>query len=182
MTRQEKYRATQRKRRARETRRALRLIRKGQPETYDETIALGLGLSQVGKDEGAFRAAYRIVGTTLLIKFPLQYRCRRLETGGSEVWSDKDGKHHTRMEVKKILALQKFPVIRRHIPPVYYFNSRDGVLVTKYFEKSRRVRESVSRLLGKMVKQYCGVTLGDLTPDNLRAQSNDHLVIIDLGY
>jgi hypothetical protein len=176
MTRTEKYRAAR-------TRRALRLIRRGQPKTVTEARASGLTLIEVGKDEGAFRTAYRIQGTTLLIKFPLLYRCRRLETeGGPEVWMDKDGKNHTRMEAKKIRALQAVPIMRRHTPPVYYFNSRDGVIMTRYYPKTKWVRYAVDRLLGKLIKKHYGVTLGDLTPENLRAVEYDKLVIIDLGY
>jgi hypothetical protein len=178
MTRTEKYRAAR-------TRRALRLIRRGQPKTVTEARASGLTLGEVGKDEGAFRCAYRIYGTDLLIKFPLHYRCRKDETeGGPEVWRNKDGINHTRMEVKKIRALREFPVMRKHIPPVYYFHSRDGVIVTKYYPKvkAKWVQHAVNRLLGDMVKKYCGVVLGDLTPENLRAVSYENLVIIDLGY
>ena len=183
MTRNEKYRATQAKNRTYKTRRALRLIRKGQPKTADEAKALGITLIEVGKDEGAFRTAHRIHGTDLLIKFPLRYRRRSEETeGGPEVWGTKDGVNHTRMEVKKIRALEKFPLMRKHIPPVYYFHNRNGVMVTKYYPKTKWVGYAVGLLLGKMVTKYYGVVLGDLTPDNLRAVAYDRLVIIDLGY
>jgi len=180
MTRDEKYRATQAKNRAYQTRRALRLIRKGQPKTLLETHELGLRCVHAGA--GAFRTAYRIHGTDLLIKFPLRYRC---ETDrGPEVWEDEDGKIHARMEMKKIQALEKFPIMRKHIPHVYYFHSKDGVTVTRHYPKSKlkNVHSATNRLLSEMIKEYCDVILGDLTPDNLREISYDNLIILDLGY
>jgi len=177
MTRKEKYRATHSKNRAYRTRRALRLIRKGQPKTVDEARALGLGaLIEVG--QGAFRTAYRIHGTSLLIKFPLMFKYNPQP----DSWHDKEGKNHTRMEVKKIRALLEFPMWGKHLPPVHYFNSRDGIMVTKYYRPHKKSVVDAERnmLMGELVKEFCGVVLGDITDDNVRVDRD--LVIIDLGY
>jgi hypothetical protein len=177
MTRGEKNRNTREKKRVYLTRRALRLIRKGQPKTVEEAASLGIGLDEVGK--GAFRTAYRIRGTNLLIKFPLMYN---YGASGREDWNNKEGKNHTRMEVKKIRALMKFPIMRKHIPPVYYFNGRDGIVVTRYYPKSRWVPSATNNLVYGIIKEYCGVNLGDITPDNVRTEPSCNLVFIDLGY
>jgi hypothetical protein len=177
MTRRQKYRKTFRKNRAYRTRRALRLIRKGQPKNFDEAMTLGMGaLVEVG--QGAFRTAYRIHGTSLLIKFPLMFHY----SSEPNSWHDKEGKNHTRMEVKKIRALLEFPMWRKHLPPVYYFNARDGVMVTKYYRERKKsvVDRERNILMGELVKEFCGVVLGDITDDNVKV--DDHLVIIDLGY
>lgn len=177
MTRKEKYRATHSKNRSYRTRRALRLIRKSQPKTVDEARKLGLGaLIEVG--QGAFRTAYRIHGTRLLIKFPLMFK---YDTQPGS-WNDKEGKNHTRMEVKKIRSLLEFPMWRKHLPPVYYFNDRDGVMVTKYYRPRKKsvVNAERNMLIGELVKEFCGVVLGDITDDNVRVDRN--LVIIDCGY
>jgi uncharacterized membrane protein len=153
------------------TRRALRSIRSAQPKTVEETRALGITLIHEGT--GAFRAAYRIHGTRLLIKFP------RTEDGERVINSN-----HTRMEVKKIRALLKFPMWQKHLPPVYYFNSRDGVMVTKFYPVGKRgmaAKSAKSLLIGELVKVFCGVVLGDITPDNVRAERGN-LMLIDLGY
>ena len=168
MTRDEKYRKTQKRNRAYRTRRALRLIRKGQPKNLLETNELGLHCVHAGT--GAFRVAYRINGTGLLIKFPGTFALA------------KEGKNHTRMEVKKIRALLQSPIMRKHLPPVYYFNGRDGVMVTKYYPKSKWVPSATNQLVSEMIKEYCGVILGDLSPDNVRTEPGNNLVIIDLGY
>lgn len=182
MTRKEKYRRTKSKNRAYKTRHALRLIRKHQPKTLEEAQALGMGaLVEVG--QGAFRTAYHIYGTNLLIKFPLQCRYRIEEvSNGPEVWHSKEGKNHTRMEVKKIRALSEFPVMRKHLPPLYYYNGRDGVLVTKYYPKTKWIQQSFHRLITEMIKEYCGVVIGDLAQDNVRTHAGDNLIFIDCGY
>jgi|ERR1700677_150415 len=179
MTRREKYRATQKRRRDYCTRRALKLIRRGQPKTVDEALALGLGpLIEAGT--GAFRHTYRIRETNLLIKFPLKYSYPN--GNGGKTWHSNEGKNHSRMEVKKIRALLKFPMWRKHLPPIYYFNSRDGVIVTKYYRPRKKSLYFAERniLVRNLVKEFCGVILGDLTDDNVRV--DDNLVIIDLGY
>jgi hypothetical protein len=159
----------------------MRLIRREQPKNVQEARALGIG-AMVEVGEGAFRTAYRIHGTPLLIKFPLRFRHRLQETnGGPEVWNDKEGKTHTRMEVKKIRALQKFPMFRKHLPPIYYFNGRDGVLVTKYYSGKRRIERAKSLLVSELVRTFCGVVLEDITPDNVRADRGN-LMLLDLGY
>ena len=72
--------------------------------------------------------------------------------------------------------------MRKHLPPVYYFNGRDGVMVTKYYPKSKWVPSATNQLVAEMIKEYCGVILGDLSPDNARTEPGNNLIIIDLGY
>jgi hypothetical protein len=98
-----------------------------------------------------------------------------------ETRHDNEGKNHTRMEVKKILSLREHPIMRKHLPPVYYFNGGDGVMVTKYYPKSKWVPGAMSIIITEMIKKYCGVNLGDLSPDNVRAEFSN-LIFIDLGY
>src|ERR1017187_127468 len=127
MTRKEKHNKTRRRNIQKATRRALHLIRKHQPGTLLETSQLGLVLVHHG--EGAFRKSYRIAGTSLLMKFP--------QTSGesSSKYGYMSDRCHTRSEVRKIRVLSQFKSLRRHVPPVYYFNSRHGVIVTKFYPK-----------------------------------------------
>lgn len=182
MTRSEKIRASRKRNTARITQWALRKIRKHQPKTLLETSELGLVCVHVG--EGSFRTTYRIAQTTLLIKFPI------VETHGDGIknggWDDdSDGKYHTRAEVRKIRALSKFKCLRKHLPPVYYYNSADGVLVTNYFKlaKDSDWAYNVAPLLSGVIKELTGVTLGDLFGDNVRIDAEkDRLIFVDLGY
>lgn len=182
MTRSEKVLASKKRNTARRTQWALRKIQKHQPKNLLEASELGLVCVHVGG--GSFREAYKIAGTTLLIKFPITERKR---AGGVDFgYTDaSDGKYHTRAEVRKIKALQKFKCLRKHMPPVYYYNGADGVMVTKFFKKARRDdwESRVAPILSGVIKELTGVTLDDLFGDNIRMDTErDRLVIIDLGY
>ena len=148
-------------------RRALRIIRRSQPKNVQEARAAGLRLWEIGENRGAFRRTYGIWGTGLVIKFP------RVNWG--------DSVRHTQDEVKKIRALNEFKVMRRYLPPVYYYNNRDGVMVTDYYPKV-----SPSKNLGPMFTEllfaYTGVVVGDLFGDNVRCTISGEPVIVDLGY
>lgn len=184
MTRSEEIKASRKRNIARYTQWCLRRIRRFQPKNLLETTELGMTCIYVG--EGAFRTAYRIAQTSLLIKFPLMesfhHRCKgNLVTYRID---DTDGKYHTRAEVRKIRALSKFKSLRGHLPPVYYYNSRDGVLVTRFFKKAREKDwiYNVCPLLSGVIKELTGVTLGDLFGDNVRKDREERLVFTDLGY
>ena len=184
MTRSEKIRASRKRNIARRTQWCLRRIRKFQPKNLLETSQLGMTCVYVG--EGAFRTTYRIAQTSLLIKFPLIENFHRRGSAGLFTYrtDDKDGKYHTRAEVRKIRTLSKFKSLRGHLPPVYYYNSRDGVMVTKYFKKATRTdwMYNVGPLLSGVIKELTGVTLEDLFGDNVRKDREDRLVVCDLGY
>ena len=167
------------------TARALRKIRKHEPKDLLETSQLGLVC--VSQGEGAFRTAYRIKGTSLLIKFPIQESFHGSRPDGVYVTvrkDDSDGKRHTRAEVRKIRALSKFKSLRAHLPPVYYYNSKDGVVCMKYFEPSSDDNwlEHSGPLLSGVIKELTGITLEDIVGDNIKKKENGNLVFVDLGY
>lgn len=170
MTRTEKNRAYR-------TRRALNILRRKQPKTVEEARSM-LGMPAILVGSGSFRNSYRIGGTTLLIKFPVMCFYAKLN-----VSHDHEGKNHTRMEVKKIRVLMEFPFMRKHLPPILYFNSRDGVLVTRFYKESGRDLYEQKRnfFISDMVKEFCGVVLNDLTQDNVKVGKGG-IVFIDLGY
>lgn len=176
VTRDEKYRRTKARNLAYRTRRALKLIRLNQPKNLLETHQLGLTLIHTGG--GAFRTSYRIKGTTLLVKFPVILDRPNGET------NDFEGKNHTRMEVKKIRRLRKDRIMAGHMPPIYYFNARDGVLVTKFYKTVRdwRTVSGRNRLMSKLIKCLTGVVLDDILGDNVKIDGHDKLIFVDLGY
>jgi len=148
-------------------RRALELIEDYQFKTASDA-SFYLLLDKVG--EGSFRTAYRITGTTLLIKFPV---------GGEDC---KEGKVHTRAEVRKIRRLSQYRSLRSHVPPIYYYNGKDGVVVMRYYntplDLEGRARDLLIR---KVIKELTGVTLGDSVGDNLK-QHRGQLIFVDCGY
>jgi hypothetical protein len=167
MTVSEKRKRTRAKNQGLAKRRALRIIRHTQPRTVEDLRNSGLILTEVGKRGGAFRQAYRIAGTNLVIKFP------------RKDWAD--SKEHTRDEVKKIRTLSQYRCFRHHLPPVYYYNERDGVMVTDYYPYVNWKGPSI--ILADVVKEFTGVELGDVVGDNVRAKSKlDNVVMVDCGY
>lgn len=185
MTKGEKNRGTRKKNVARRTQWCLRKIRKHSPKNLLETSQLGMRLVRVGS--GAFRTAYKIAGTTLLIKFPIMESFRRGKDGVLFPYHkyDADGKYHTRAEVRKIRALSEFKSLHKHLPPVYYYNSADGVMVTQYFNKASEddLICGMGPLLSGVIKELTGVTLEDLFGDNMRIDPDkSRLVFTDLGY
>jgi len=154
-------------------RRALRIIRTVQPKTARNLPGLVLreifSKTKKGmKANGAFRQAYRIVGTGLVIKFP------------RPDYADNAG--HTRDEVKKIRELSKYRSLKKHLPPVYYYNRRDGVMVTDYYpfvcpDRGKNV------ILSDVIFELTGVHLDDIMGDNVRSKGKDgNPIFCDLGY
>jgi hypothetical protein len=123
-------------------------------------------LSKTKEGNGAFRRAYRIVGTNLVIKFPqIGWEC----------------KQHTRDEVKKIRALSKYRSLKKHLPPVYYYNRRDGVMVTDYYPLVSPAK-NLGPMFTDLLYEFTGVVVGDLFGDNVRCKKPGQPVIVDLGY
>jgi hypothetical protein len=180
MTRKDKYRLTKKRNTERRTRYALRAIRKYRFKTIEDARKELLGFVKVG--EGAFRQAYRIQGTTLLMKFPVMDSYGDGEGG----WQDDHlGKCHTRAEVRKIRALSKFRSLKHHVPPVYYFNSADGVMVTRYYPAVREwvINSNKNFVLSNVIKELTGVTLEDISGDNVKVDTRrSKLIFVDLGY
>jgi hypothetical protein len=152
-------------------RRVLRIIRTIHPKTSHELESMGLRLreilSKTKEGNGAFRRAYRIVGTNLVIKFPqIGWEC----------------KQHTRDEVKKIRELSKYRSLRSHLPPVYYYNRRDGVMVTDYYPYVCPCKAK-NEVLSDVIRELTGVHLDDIMGDNVRMkQVAGNPIFCDLGY
>jgi len=155
-------------------RRALRIIRKVQPKVVIQLEATGLKLREIKirtrkgmKGNGAFRRAYEIVGTGLVVKFP------------RPDYADNAG--HTRDEVKKIRALSQYRSLRPHMPPVYYYNGRDGVMVTDYYPFVCTDREK-NVILSDVIFELTGIPLDDVMGDNVRMKETGNPVFVDCGY
>lgn len=162
---------------------ALRKIKRHQPTSPDDFRALGLLGRFVGA--GVFRETYRIRGTNLIVKFPLD-----------EAPKDKPadytcGRVHTRTEVKRIAKLSTIPVLRPHLPKVWYADLKHGVVVMTHYVKAsggyggwNRI-ELLGRIIRKLVKLVAHTEMNDIHGDNVRLAGDKHsrrLVFVDLGY
>jgi tRNA A-37 threonylcarbamoyl transferase component Bud32 len=156
--------------------RALQLIKKHRPENLITAHELGLRLIHIGS--GAFRTVYRIKNTDLVIKFP----------------DDEDGESHTRTEIKAIERLYKYKVLRSHLPKVYFYDSKSGVVVMEYYDKYSDHKAGNPHpmqthgdttweriLISKLIRKLTGVDFQDLYNSNLRLDKNQHVKFVDIG-
>ena len=148
------------------TRGVLRLIHEFNFKDED-TASRYLQLKYIGA--GTFRVAYRIAHTDMLIKFP----------------DGHDGKVHTRAEVRKIRKLAAYPFLKKHLPPIYYFNSKTGVLVTRYYPDASRwhIANAMGDMLSLLLKKFTGIPFTDswIGSDNF-GLDRGRLILTDLGY
>ena len=103
---------------------ALKLIRKHEPVTPNDFKKLGLGLASIGA--GVFREVAQIKGCDLVIKFPLE------EKGGYAY-----GIQHSISEMNRIARLSRVPELKPHLPKVFYFDRKNGIIVMQYLSSAR---------------------------------------------
>lgn len=149
----------------------LRAIKKHHPRNSDGFKKLGLKLKHLGS--GAFRDVHRIVGVPLVVKFPVGH----------------DGVEHSTLEVRKIKHFKKFYAMRDHMPKVFYFNKKTGILVMQLYENKPYPKislaearsEAIHSLISNLVWSLTKRELSDIHYENIRV-AGDELTFIDLGY
>lgn len=153
---------------------ALKLIRKNSPTSPEALKKLGFRLAPLGA--GLFREVFRISGCDLVVKFPL-----RLKDGSSD-----EGIGHSVSEIKRIERLKCVPELKMHMPKVFYFNRKTGVIVMQYYPdiNAEDAVDYLGKIVRKLVSRICGVTMGDIHDGNVKLKRKgwEQLVFIDLGY
>lgn len=149
----------------------IRRILKARPTTPKGFDKIGLHLKII--DAGVFRETWQIRGLPLAVKFPL----------------DRDGVYHSRTEMRKIARLSRFPSLRKYLPKIYYYDSKSGVIVMKFypnFYDDIDACEAVGDLAGVLLKELTGVEVIDIHSGNIRTKNprreSPKVVLVDLGY
>jgi hypothetical protein len=152
---------------------ALRKIRRVRPKQASDLRAAGFTLRLLGC--GVFREAFKVGNCDLIIKFPLQDDESEIE----------DCKRHTRTEVARLRRLARHGVMRRFLPKIHYFDSKNGVIVMQYYPSFRDREEQVDAL-GKMAQalifKSTKIRCTDIHSENVHRKGKKDAVIIDLGY
>ena len=164
------------------TQEALRKIRTHQPTSLKNFKALGLLGKYVGS--GVFRESYRIKGTNLIVKFPL-YDAMSERKSAYE-----SGIAHTRTEVRRFYKLRCVKALRSHLPKIWYFDLRHGIVVMTHYAKfggygGWNKIELLGKIINKLIRQYAHTTMNDIHGDNTRMAGenfNKRIVFVDLGY
>lgn len=129
--------------------------------------------------DGSFRRGFWIPDTDLVIKFP--YEDKDLENGeGSGL---ENGIIHTQREFKKIKKLSRFKCLRQHLPKIYYYDAKNGVIVMKYYNRIGEERElwELRGLLSTVILELTGVEIDDIVGSNVKTDEQRNLIFVDLG-
>lgn len=144
----------------------LELIKQSKPKTRADFNRL-FDLEYIGR--GVYRRVYRIKDTNLVVKLPV----------------GADGINHTRLEARRIKRLSRFRWMRKHLPPVLYYDPKAGVLVTWFYKRDEDYSgaDGLSNLLTVCFKRLLKSDLSDLHAGNVILEEGTRTVkIIDLAF
>ena len=151
----------------------LRIIRRNSPTTPEAFKKLGLRMKPLGA--GVFRRVFRIGGCDLVVKFPL-----------SEDSCFAEGIQHSVSEIKRIERLSRIDELKPHLPKIFYFDRKNGIIVMQYYPelKDGDGVDFLGKVVRKLVSRIGGVTMGDIHEGNIRLKRKgwEQLVFTDLGY
>lgn len=159
--------------------RALELIAHYHPKTErDLMVKCGFSLRPVGG--GAYRDAYQIIGTDLIIKLPRREGVTKARIDYSI--------EHTRLEVDAINKVNKsrakrWQMFKGLMPEVLYYNFTYGVVVMQKYKKvgSERHRSAISKL-DTLVSKYNNLEDCDVYNSGNWAEDDEgNMKLIDLG-
>lgn len=137
-----------------------------------------LKLEMIPLSSGAYRTVYRVKGSNVVVKIPVN--------------DDSSNRVHAREEVRAINNIKRFK--RKYaklipmMPEVYYFNETSGVTAMKYYKK---IRGNVAYTVAGLVEDVVELTMKDknlyiggmdIHGSNVHVDENGNPIIIDLGY
>lgn len=161
--------------RAAATIRATRLIRVHSPTTKEAFAKIGLPLRYL--NAGVFRKVYGIRGVDLVVKIPI--------IGVESKDAIQSAIRHSAQEVSRVKRLYAVKELRPHLPKIYHYDKKSGVIVMRRYEKVSSVdhAEGLGMIITKLVRRICGVKLDDIHSNNIKRKKPDSpdVVFVDLG-
>lgn len=159
------------------TDRVLQLVNNCKPKTAQDTLYAGLPLKYLG--DGAYREAYHIIGTELVIKLPK--RTDLASTSCNVMHS-----LHEFHAIKRILRSRskKCQAIKKHLPKVYYCDANGVMVVRKYNMLPNKYQSDKLRaVLSHKVCSTLKLFDGDIeNSGNVGIDGRGTLKILDAGY
>lgn len=124
--------------------------------------------------DGCFRAAYHVLGTSLILKFP----------------HDSPDVEHSKQEYeawKLLTKTKKYADLRKYLPEILFFNESSGLVVTRKYKPlpKGRLPKDVSSLMVRFddaIDDLFGDTTGDMHRDNIGIDKYGRYKVLDLGY
>lgn len=152
---------------------AVRRIKAHKPETREDFEKLGVNLQTGPFNAGSFREVFmpKDKKIKIVVKFPM----------------GKSGRIHSNDEIRKLVKLRKFDLLKPHLPQVYYHSYKTGVIVMKRYSEFKWKREEdylsrIGELTGKLIERLTGVEMDDIQETNVRSDGGKGFIFIDLGY
>lgn len=153
------------------------------PKSPEEATSLGIKLTYI--DSGVFRNVFSIPHTQLVVKFPQSkeesttYYCGYEDCRMNDDYDyPKSNIKHSRLEINAIIKLTKNKEVCKHIPKLFYYNKKTGVLIVKKY-KSHKIHSRLKFVekIAKLLK----VTDDDYGWSNIGKDTDGTLILLDLG-
>lgn len=124
---------------------------------------------------GMFRECCEILNCDLVVKFPLARKKYR------------SGKRHSATEMARLDRLKKHRVMLPHLPEVFYYDSRKGIVVMRKYPKYETFEDqadAMGQMIQRLIFVVTKIRCGDIHTENVRKKrfNHDQSVLIDLGY
>lgn len=143
----------------------VRLFEEMKPKTLEQIELLGLKPEKVGA--GCSRICYRL-SQNIVVKLEAPRGCH-------------DGQNKMEvMVLRTIHSEEKFAPIRVHVPPLYYGDEVNGVVLTQYYPSQTPVERNEERY--QLARKLEDFGLYDGRENNFRMDTDGNLVMIDVGY
>ncbi len=139
-------------------------IKKIEPKTPAELKRGGIRIRRYAF--GCFRKVYKLIGFSLVIKFPL-----------SDTHELRMTRSHARKEQRSFRRLQ-ISLLRALVPEILYWNSRWGVTVVRFYKPSRGRYDKIAKRLQNFFRQP---DIRDYMYKNFGYTRRGKIKILDLG-
>ena len=156
------------------TRKIINCLKKHQPETVREVlIDCKLPLQFLG--EGAYREAYQIVGTNLVIKLPIH-------NGDLSLADCLEHSADERSHLEAIRGDNKLKPLWPYLATFHYFNPDTGVVLVEKYDPvpAKKYRSQMNMIEGMFYDLMPGGD-SDLHYDNFGLDAKGNLKVIDCG-
>lgn len=133
--------------------------------------AAGLKLRLLGT--GAYREAFKVVNSDVVVKFP------RSKTTA-------DGVKHSSQEITRLRRLRESETLRPFLPEVLYYDKAAGVVAMRYYEEFddfEKQADAMGKMIQKLIHRISNVRCDDIHTENVRqGRGRLDVILIDLGF
>lgn len=153
----------------------IRSLRRSRPANAAEfTACTGRALSLLGS--GWRRETYRIKGTELVVKFPMQF----VELPSEAAVCIRHARAEMRI-ITNILRRKSLRHLRRFVPKVFYFDHKTGVMVVERLFTKPKPSADVQAIIYRMVQDTFNSHRALDIDCNIGRDSRGNYKVIDFG-